>query len=221
MKILLADDHWIVRSAMRQLLSRLEPACEVIEATDFHQVLRLVDEHPDVDLALLDLVMPGMNRLKGLIELRHDKPAMPLVVISALEDRRIIRRCMSAGVTGYIPKSAPSQEVESMLQTVLDGGVAFPPRLLAPGHPADQALIGGMAPARPLGEALRGLTPRQRQVFKCLGQGMTNLEISRSLGISPHTVRAHSAAIVQRLGVGNRTQVALNAAMLLAETETL
>ena len=126
MKVLYADDHWITRSAAKHLIDRLEPGSELLEAADFRQALEIASGNPDLDLILLDLLMPGMKRFQGLRAMRECLPQVPVVVMSAIEDRDEILRCIEAGAMGYIPKSAQADEIESALQTVLSGGVAFP-----------------------------------------------------------------------------------------------
>src|SRR3546814_6920744 len=135
MKVLYADDHWITRSAAKHLIERLEPNSNLLEAADFRQALELASGNPDLDLILLDLLMPGMKRFEGQRALRECLPQVPVVVMSALEDRDEILRCIEAGALGSIPNSAQSHEIESARQQVLSGGVDFPRPLLEPPRP--------------------------------------------------------------------------------------
>ena len=219
MKVLYADDHWITRSAARHLIDRLESGSELIEAADFGQALTLASANPDLDLILLDLLMPGMKRFEGLRAMRECLPQVPVVVMSAIEDREEILRCIEAGAMGYIPKSAQSDEVESALQTVLAGGVAFPRRLLEQRNPAKKPPVYAFRSEKSLEDVANALTKRQLQVYKHLGQGMSNAQVAEALGLSEHTVRVHVSAIVKRLNLDSRTQAAISAAAQVRDME--
>ncbi len=212
MKVLYADDHWITRSAARHLIDRLERGSELLEAADFRQALDLAAANPDLDLILLDLLMPGMKRFEGLRAIREALPQVPVVVMSAIEDRDEILRCIEAGAMGYIPKSSQSDEVESALQTVLAGGVAFPRRLLEQRSPTKKQAVYAFGNEKSLEDVSSALTKRQLQVYKLLGQGMSNAQVAGALGLSEHTVRVHVSAIVKRLNLDSRTQAAISAA---------
>lgn len=212
MKVLYADDHWITRSAAKHLIDRLERGSELLEAADFRQALDLASANPDLDLILLDLLMPGMKRFEGLRAIRECLPQVPVVVMSAIEDRDEILRCIEAGAMGYIPKSSQSDEVTSALQTVLAGGVAFPRRLLEQRNPAKKLAVYAFGNEKSLEDVATALTKRQLQVYKLLGQGMSNAQVAEALGLSEHTVRVHVSAIVKRLNLDSRTQAAISAA---------
>ncbi|WP_299396961.1 response regulator transcription factor [Pelagibius sp.] len=212
MKVLYADDHWITRSAARHLIDRLESGSELLEAADFRQALDLASANPDLDLILLDLLMPGMKRFEGLRAMRECLPQVPVVVMSAIEDRDEILRCIEAGAMGYIPKSSQSDEVESALQTVLAGGVAFPRRLLEQRSSAKKQAVYAFGNEKSIEDVSGALTKRQFQVYKLLGQGMSNAQVAEALGLSEHTVRVHVSAIVKRLNLDSRTQAAISAA---------
>jgi DNA-binding NarL/FixJ family response regulator len=212
MKVLYADDHWITRSAARHLIDRLERGSELLEAADFRQALELASANPDLDLIILDLLMPGMKRFEGLRAMRECLPQVPVVVMSAIEDREEILRCIDAGAMGYIPKSAQSDEIESALQTVLAGGVAFPRRLLEQHGPAKKTQVYGFGSDKSLEDVANALTKRQLQVYRHLGQGLSNAQVAEALGLSEHTVRVHVSAIVKRLNLDSRTQAAISAA---------
>ncbi|NIA71159.1 response regulator transcription factor [Pelagibius litoralis] len=218
MKVLYADDHWITRSAARHLIDRLESGSELLEAADFRQALDMASANPDLDLILLDLLMPGMKRFEGLRAIRECLPQVPVVVMSAIEDRDEILRCIEAGAMGYIPKSSQSEEVESALQTVLAGGVAFPRRLLEQRSPAKKQTVHAFGKDKSLEDVSSALTKRQLQVYKLLGQGMSNAQVAEALGLSEHTVRVHVSAIVKRLNLDSRTQAAISAA---AQAQTI
>ncbi len=212
MKVLYADDHWITRSAARHLIDRLESGSELLEAADFRQALDIASANPDLDLILLDLLMPGMKRFEGLRAMRECLPQVPVVVMSAIEDRDEILRCIEAGAMGYIPKSSQSDEVESALQTVLAGGVAFPRRLLEQRSSAKKQAVYAFGNEKSIEDVSGALTKRQFQVYKLLGQGMSNAQVAEALGLSEHTVRVHVSAIVKRLNLDSRTQAAISAA---------
>ncbi len=194
MKLLVADDHTLFREGLRYILTQLDPAVTILEAADHKAARALIEAHPDADLALIDLHMPGEGGASVLDMLRADALTVPVVVLSASEDRREVRAALDAGAMGFIPKSESSEVMLGALRLVLAGGVYVPPMLLG-------GSIGAATDAH-------GLTPRQREVLQRLVQGQSNKQIGRELGLSLPTVKAHVAAIFKALHVANRTQVA-------------
>ncbi len=193
MKLIVIDDHPVVREGLAMVLRQLAGAPEVLEAADGEQGLALLGQHPDVRGVLVDLRMAGLAGLPTLARLRASRPELPVMVISASEDPADVRRAMAAGASGYVPKSAGRSTLLAAVQMVLAGERYVPPLLLDQGHAVPAA-------------ALTGLTPRQLEVLGLLCQGHANREIGLTLQMHEKTVKAHVGAIFKVLGVVNRSQ---------------
>lgn len=203
MKILLADDHFMVRVGLKLLLTRLIPGAVIIEARDYTQALSACAQHNDLRLILLDRLMPGMDERLGLIKLREALPDVPLVILSASEDSSHIWESLEAGARGYIPKSSTEEVMQSALQLVLSGGTYLPPALIV--RARDTAATSAPLSAQPAAKA-PNLTARQIEVLKLLVTGRSNKQIANSLNISEATVCTHVNAIFRILDVNNRTE---------------
>jgi DNA-binding NarL/FixJ family response regulator len=204
MKTLLADDHPLMREGVRQVLSQLEPPVEIIDAHDYPSLFAQTALHTDLDLALVDLNMPGFVGMQGITQYRSRFPDIPLVVLSASESPHDIRNALEAGALGYIPKAAPTAVMLSALRQVLAGNI-FVPACLGDGN-------GGLHTVAPADfEALQhsGLTARQLEVARLLAQGCANKAIAGMLAMSESTVKVHIAAIFRALDVTNRTEAVL------------
>lgn len=204
MKVLIADDHPMVRDALARTVRELDATAEVLQAGDFEALLQLAldDRAGPPDLALLDLNMPGMNGTTGLRRLRAQRPTLPVVVASGQDDATTIRAVLAAGAAGFIPKSERAEVLLGALRLVLAGGVYVPARSLeAP------ALASPAA-------ALALLTPRQRDVLRALSRGQPNKLIARELGLTEGTVKIHIAAILRALQARNRTEAVVRAQAL-------
>ncbi|CAA7625346.1 Response regulator [Candidatus Terasakiella magnetica] len=209
MKVLLADDHALFREGVRMVLENLsqEPV-EAIEACDFTQALEHIRVDTAIDLALIDLSMPGMDGFSAIGAIRRTAPDIYLVVVSASEDPQTVRRALDAGAHGYICKSAGSASMMKGIHSVLDGDTFVSPHIVVP----DTA---------PLSEeeldaerVLTLLTARQRDVLAMLRQGKSNKEIARDLNLAEITVKLHVTAILRSLRCENRTQAAILAAKI-------
>ncbi|NCA69197.1 MAG: response regulator transcription factor [Sphingobacteriia bacterium] len=207
MKLLVADDHVLLRDGMIAALAELAgPDARYLEATDAAQVLRLIGEHPDLDLILLDLMMPGANGFELLSRVCTTLPAVPVVVISASEDPAWMRKSFDCGASGFIVKSAGRELMLSAVRLVLAGGVYMPPELvLTQPARAEGAAVEVSRPMSTSASAPASLTPRQREVLELLENGHSNKQIARILGLSQHTVKIHVAAILRKLDAANRT----------------
>jgi DNA-binding NarL/FixJ family response regulator len=209
MKILVADDHALIREALRHVLKDLDGNVTVLEAGDGDSACRQVNEHVDLDLLLLDLNLPGADGFATLAELRREHAALPIVILSAQEDATTMRAALDRGAMGFIPKSANNAVMLSALRLVLSGGRYVPPELLnaVPGSALPD--VNSSAPKSP---AELGLTARQLDVLALMAQGKSNKQICRDLGLAEATVKIHVTAILRTLKVASRAQaiVAVN-----------
>src|SRR5574340_1709835 len=126
-RVLIADDHPLVVGGLREAVLSAEPAAEIAAAHDFDSMAAALEANPDTDLVLLDLAMPGVRGFSGLLFLRSERPSTPVVVVSANEDRAVIRHCMEFGAAGFIPKSHSLDMTRAAIAQVLDGGRWTPP----------------------------------------------------------------------------------------------
>jgi DNA-binding NarL/FixJ family response regulator len=208
MKVLVVDDHALIRDALRGVLKELKGDASVVEAADSRQALRLTDENPDLGLVLLDLNLPDGSGFDVLAELRGRHPAVSVVVLSALSDRDSVARALDLGATGFIPKSASREVMLSALRLVFSGGVYIPPEILGPREPSakrGQPAVG----ARPGSPRELGLTERQVEILALMMQGKSNKAICRSLDLAEPTVKNHVTAILKALKVTNRTEAVI------------
>jgi DNA-binding NarL/FixJ family response regulator len=200
-KVLIADDHPLVRDALARTVRELASDVQVQEAGDLEALLRLAAEG-GADLALVDLNMPGMDGVQGLRRLREAVPTLPIVVASGQEDSITIRAVLAAGAVGFIPKSERAEVLLAALRLVQSGGTYVPARMLDP----------AAGPPHDLKSA--DLTPRQLDVLQCLLRGEPNKQIARQLGLTEGTVKIHIAAILRALHARNRTEAVVRARSL-------
>lgn len=201
MTIIIADDHPLFRGALRQALLAMHDEPAVVEAGDFEAARSAAARHQNADLMLLDLTMPGVSGLSGLIMLRAEYPSLPVVIVSASDDAATIRRALDLGASGFISKSASIDEIRKGIGAVLDGNI-YTPVGYERGTEQD-AEIGDLI------NRLRTLTPQQSRVLSMLGEGLLNKQIAYELGVSEATVKAHVSAILLKLNVDSRTQAVI------------
>lgn len=201
MKLILADDHTLFRNGLALLLKAHCTDCEIWEADDLDAALTEADAHPDVDMALLDLNMPGMGGVQGIRRFSSLHSRLPLIILSGAEAQQHTQDVLAAGASGFIPKSSTPAVMLSAIQLVLAGGTYIPPEALSP-----------VLRNRPAGDARERaqaqLTDRQVQVLRLLAAGKPNKAICRELDIEEGTVKAHIATIFRVLDVTNRTEAA-------------
>ncbi len=206
MHLIIADDHPLFRGALRQAVSSIVSSVEIDEAGSFEELTGLLERGADVGLVLLDLSMPGISGFSGLIYLRAQYPAIPVVVVSATDDPETIRRSMDFGASGFIPKRFGVETLRAALATVLAGDIWIP---------SDVDLNAAADPEMAqLRDRLVTLTPQQMRVLMMLSQGLLNKQIAYELGVSEATIKAHVSAILQKLGVESRTQAVIAAARI-------
>jgi len=205
-RLIIADDHPLFRGALREAISGLLAGADIAEAGSFDDVSGLIDRGGDIDLVLLDLRMPGVRGLSGLLYLRAQYPSVPVVIVSANDDPAVIRRCLDFGASGFIPKTLPVEAIRDAIARVLAGGVWTPADIdLDRSQDADLAdLVARLAT----------LTPQQVRVLMMLSEGLLNKQIAHALIVSEATVKAHVSAILQKLGVESRTQAVIAASKI-------
>ncbi len=204
LRFLVADDHELIREGLSAQLRTINPDAQVVSAASLDEMWDEVEREGAVDLLLLDLGMPGGDGMSALARLCNRYPEMPVAVVSASEDRATIEKAIDHGAAGYIPKSMAMNVMVNAIRLILSGGVYLPETLLRG---------KGDAPTKP-DDASRGderitpesLTQRQIDVLCLMCEGLSNKEIARRLGISPHTVKIHVAAVLKGLHADNRTQ---------------
>ncbi|BAP88084.1 response regulator [Burkholderiales bacterium GJ-E10] len=195
MKILLVDDHALFRAGLRLLLSTIDRDAFLLEAGTLAEALAIAAANPDLQLCLLDLTLREDYGLRAVAQLRAAAPAVAIVVVSGSEEPSVVRSCIDNGAMSFIPKSAEPEELASALRRVLQGQVVLPCGI----H------IDDVEPqsARPV------LTPRQRDVLRCLQRGLPTKLIARELAISEYTAKEYIARIFEILGVRNRTEAVI------------
>jgi DNA-binding NarL/FixJ family response regulator len=193
---LIADDHPMVRDALRTALAQTFPGAVTALAASLAEVEAALDRQPETDALLLDLDMPGMDGLTGLALLRAERPTVPIIVVSAARDAAIPRRAYDLGAAAYVDKSASLEEIAATVRAVLDGEILAPPEAPAADTFAQRAAQ---------------LTPQQWRVLALMVHGDQNKQIAYKLGVGEPTVKAHVTVILRKLGVRSRTQAVIEA----------
>ena len=206
---MIADDHPLFRGALKQALSGMGGEPEILEAGDFETARAIVAANDDLDLILLDLSMPGVSGLSGLVTLRGLQAGVPVVIVSAHDDPETIRRALSLGASGFISKSSSMEGIREAIASVLAGGI-WAPDDIDLGVEADPDISD-------LIQRLRTLTPQQSRVLTMLAEGLLNKQIAYELGVSEATIKAHVSAVLQKLGVDSRTQAVIQLSKIGAE----
>ncbi|MGD9859191.1 MAG: response regulator [Marinobacterium sp.] len=210
-KILIADDHPLFREAITNVIESGFPDTETLETENLETALALAQEHDDLDLVLLDLNMPGMNGLNGLISLRNEAPTVPVVIVSAEDDKQIVLQAITCGAVGFISKSSPRNQMTEALQQILDGNVYLPSDIIRQSGQEGRRNRRGNDNPQIAPELLSSLTRRQLLVLERMAKGESNKQIAYNLHIAETAVKAHVSAILRKLGVHNRVQAILSA----------
>jgi DNA-binding NarL/FixJ family response regulator len=200
-RFIIVDDHPLFRGALNQALSNAFENSEIQEAGSLDAVTAQLGAERETDLILLDLTMPGVHGVSGLLYLRAEHPEVPVVIVSASDDAATIRQCLDCGASGFIPKSQPVEAIRDAIRKVMDGEIWLPPDVDL-SMPAVDDTAG-------LVTRLSTLTPQQVRVLMMLGEGLLNKQIAFKLGVSEATIKAHVSAILQKLGVDSRTQAVI------------
>ena len=206
-KILVADDHPLFRDAIASIITVSFNGSTVDQTEDIESTLEFVKHNDDLDLILLDLNMPGMSGLQGLLALRNECPTIPVVIISAERDKQTILQTLSFGAVGFIAKSSPKASIVEALESVFAGNVYLPAdimRLPAEPKTKNEFVVSS--------EKITSLTRRELMVLNNLVQGEANKQIAFNLHISEATVKTHVSSILKKLGATNRVKVVLGCA---------
>lgn len=208
--LLIADDHPLFRAALRQAAADAVPGTDIRETGSLEGVLAALEAEPGIDLVLLDLHMPGNHGLAGLAAIRAQHPGVAVVVVSANDDPRVVRRALDHGAAGFLPKSSGLDELRDAIRAVLACEQWLPASLRAA-----VARTHSSSSDADLAARLASLSPQQFRVLTLVAQGLLNKQIADRLDVQERTVKAHLSAIFDRLGVRNRTQ----AGVVLRELE--
>ncbi|GAB5471140.1 MAG: response regulator transcription factor [Rhodospirillales bacterium] len=230
MKILIADDHWLVRDSIKHVLERVKGEFEPFDATTFEEAITILEANPGIALMVIDLIMPGFDEFAGLAKLKRSFPNIPIIVLSVHEDRDYVMKSIAHGVVGYIPKSTSGTDMVRAFSHVLEGDVSFPRHVLTQVSPAPAQETEATPPQQPRRRAVAGdagaleidtLTPRERDVLKLLGQGLSDSKIAGAMNISPNTVRVHVRKIMLKLGLADRAETIHYAVKFADRVQTL
>ena len=210
MKILVVDDHGLIREALRGVLKELRPDAAVLEAADHRHATELVAAHADLGLILLDLNLPDGDGFSMLADVGERYPGTSVVVLSAQQDRASVVKALDLGALGFIPKSAQREVMVAALELVFAGGIYIPPEILAHQDPEPESAPHPAAAdtPRPTPRDL-GLTERQLEVLALMMRGKSNKAICRVLDVAEPTVKNHVTAIFKALKVTNRTEAVI------------
>ncbi len=199
---LIADDHPLFREALQAALNPFFDDMKIIESDSLPSTLKAIKNHPEIDLILLDLNMPGSDNYYGLTSVIDKAANTPIIVVTASDNEESVNIAMHFGARGYIPKTFNSRKMAHVIMTVLDGGKFIPEKYI------DK--VGVNAPDLMTSiEHVKGLTPKQLRVLRCLKEGKMNKQIAEELFVTEATVKAHISAIFKKFNVNSRTQVVL------------
>jgi len=205
-RILVIDDHPLFRDALRVAVGKTFPQAQFAEGRNIEEAIEALDKHDAFDLALLDLKIPGVQGFDGLLRLRKLYPCLPVLVISGLEDNRVISKVLSFGAAGFVPKSIGRESLGAAIKTVIDGSVYIPDGYnpASPDEDHDDELI----------KKISSLTPQQFRVLQMLRKGLLNKQIAEEMNVGARTIKAHVSEILRKLDVNSRTQAVIEASII-------
>ncbi len=213
-EVLIADDHPLYRDALTRAVQGALPGAQVHGAASVPSLLALIEAHPQAELLLMDLHMPGARGFSALAHIRGQHPGLPIMVVSAHEEAAVVRRALAHGASGYLAKSAAVEDIGAAVRAVLEGELWVPTGVATARAElkSDEAAVAAR---------LAELTPQQFRVLGMVAEGLLNKQIAYELDVSEATIKAHMTAIMRKLGVSNRTQVALAAGQLALDQAPL
>ena len=208
-KILIVDDHGLVREGLQAILSRSELGAQYVEAWDAASLWSQLQQHADIDLVLMDIQLPETSGLSLLADITQRFPLLPVIMLSADHDAGIVQHSLEQGARGFLPKSSLNQVLVSAIRLVAAGGVYVPPEALQKPaiRSAPPAPLAHPEPLAVANVASLGFTARQSEVLGLLLQGMSNKQICRALDLAEPTVKIHVRGILRTLGVSSRAEV--------------
>lgn len=209
MKVLIVDDHALVRRGMGHVVRECFAEVEVVEAANAAEAVEAMTAS-DIDVALVDVRMPGEDGLELLHEMKQRWPGVPVIMLTSFDHAHYVRRALAEGAAGYMLKDATPEDLEQAIKVALSGGGnVLSPRVIQNLFESADGGAGGDAEPQP--RTAGSLTQRETDILALLAEGKSNRDISRALFLSEKTVKAHLAAIFRKLGVTNRTQAAMAA----------
>ncbi len=194
LRVILADDHTLVRAGLRSLVEQLNDVTVVAEAKDGHEVLALVStHHPDV--VLMDITMPGMNGFEAALRLKKEQPQIKIIILSMHASEEYVLQALRAGASGYLVKDSAPLELGLALQAVARGETYLSPPI------SRQVVDSYMQRVGQSDQPLMMLTGRQREILQLIAEGGSTKEIARKLNLSVKTVETHRAQLMERLDI--------------------
>ena len=207
MKVLIVDDHALIREALHAVLKQLKPATVILEASNSRRAMQIVEENPDLSLILLDINLPDRDGFSVLGELRERYATIGIIVLSAADDQDTVKRAFKLGALGFIPKSTEREVMLNAIQLVLSGGIYIPSEILD-SEEATSPLPTNKLSMREFLDGL-GLTDRQIEVLTLLMQGNSNKVIANTLNMGVPTVKNQITVILKALKVTSRTEAVI------------
>jgi DNA-binding NarL/FixJ family response regulator len=211
-KILIVDDHSLVREGLQAILSRSDLSAQFLEAWDATSVWDHITKNPDLDFVLLDIQLPDCSGLELLTRIVGHRPELPVVMLSADHDSQTVTHALNLGASGFLPKTSVSEVLVSAIRLVLAGGIYVPPEALLKST-MRPAFASAQSTAPVTIESLR-FTARQVEVFRLLLQGMSNKQICRKIDLAEATVKIHVRGILRAINVSSRAEAIAKAAQL-------
>ncbi|HET9599093.1 MAG TPA: response regulator transcription factor [Anaeromyxobacteraceae bacterium] len=205
-RVLIADDHAILREGVRALLATTDDIEVVGQAADGREAVDAC-RRLDPDVVLMDIAMPGLGGIEAALEIRKEGMRARVLVLSQYEDREYVRRLLKAGVSGYVLKKSAGSELAGAIRAVQRGGLVLDPEVA-------RAAVDEASPAKGGGDPYETLTDREKQVFRLVAEGKSNKEVADELGISVKTAMSHREHVMQKLDLHNRTELVKHALKL-------
>ena len=202
-RVLLVDDHELVRQGVASMLAKADDLTVVGEARTGREAIEAArKELPDV--VLMDVRMPDMDGLEATRRIKEERPRTAVIMVTMHDNPAYLREAVRAGAAGYLLKDVSKDELLDAIRQVATGGAFIESQML-------KGMLSEMKPQGPVPAAARNLTKREREILSLVAEGMSNREIAERLVLSPETVKSHVAAILEKLGVSDRTQAAIYA----------
>lgn len=213
-KILVADDHELFLKGLELILTNHYPDFVLVTAANYTDIFQIIDKDKNFDLILTDLAMPGANWHDALQKIHQSLPDVPIMILSAVFEKEIIKKSIDIGVSGYLSKSTAHKEIVQAIDIVLSGGIFIPKELLENENDPNLDLLSEIENTAPLktgSENIKSLSPRQFDVLRLIAKGLSNKQIAFELGITEGTVKLYVTAILKLLNVYNRTSAIIKA----------